>query len=502
MTTTNAEDLFICGKCRMNFTDLNLFLTHRSTCIGQQSANLFQLPNNPPTNLLERELDAIIEDVSLSIPSNSNLFYPTMQHEIPSTNEFDLLFSQPVEQTPTDTESTLNPLVSAPTEYCSIENSLSQMSLLECPVCDEQFDAPVVLENHVFEHSTWIDDNENLNSKGISSSLDDSSSSYTDLLDEHAVQPLECKQCTVTFASNASLNIHKKMIHCLNPVFRCLNDACAQLFDKPVDYILHARIHSQKRHVISRRSSRSNAYHRRRKRTYRCRLCKQAFQTSELLQYHMHYETHKFLCQLCPAEFESNNSYHNHVAKHSDLAPYRCTICIETFQKRNDLSRHVMTEHNADIPNQKSCSACKLTFKTTFHLNRHNVTKHSDIKPYKCEQDGCEQAFARKDKLKQHAAKHSATGGLFQCHACVKTFVRPEHLRDHDIVRHSHQYPFRCELCRKGFLHQNQLYAHHKQRHQTENQNNTDKSDYLLLEQSQEVFGSNDNSIDLFLDGQ
>jgi len=51
--------------------------------------------------------------------------------------------------------------------------------------------------------------------------------------------------------------------------------------------------------------------------------------------------------------------------------------------------------------------------------------------------------LSRKDKLKQHAAKHTASGGLFKCHACVKTFVRPEHLRDHDIVRHSRRYPFR-----------------------------------------------------------
>jgi hypothetical protein len=181
------------------------------------------------------------------------------------------------------------------------------------------------------------------------------------------------------------------LVHCLNPVFRCLNEACSQLFDKPVDYILHARIHSQKMSSTSRR----NAYHRRRKRTYRCRICKKYFQTSEQLQNHMLYETHKFLCQLCPAEFESNNSYHNHIAKHSDIPLYRCTICIESFQKRNDLSRHVITEHNEDLPNQKSCSTCKLTFKTTFHLNRHNVTKHSNIKPFKCEQDGCEQAFAR-----------------------------------------------------------------------------------------------------------
>jgi hypothetical protein len=478
MMTNPIEDLFICGKCHTNFTDLNQFLTHRTTCHIQSIGNLFPMPNSPSAALLEGELDAIIEDVALTIPTSTNLFY----EETPTNNEFDLLFSQPVEQ---------NAMMNTIKDDYSIENSMSQMSLLECPVCDEQFDAPTILENHVFEHSTWIDENQTQNFKsGLS--YDDSSSSYTDLLDETSTIPLECKQCTVTFASNASFTMHKKMIHCLNPVFRCLNDACAQLFDKPVDYILHARIHSQKRHSTSRR----NPYHRRRKRIYRCRTCKKSFQTSEQLQNHMLYETHKFLCQLCPAEFESNNSYHNHIAKHSDLALYRCTVCIESFQKRNDLSRHVITEHNEDLPNQKSCSTCKLTFKTTFHLNRHNVTKHSNIKPFKCEEDGCEQAFARKDKLKQHAAKHSAAGGLFKCHACVKTFVRPEHLRDHDIVRHSRQYPFSCEVCRKGFLHQNQLYAHHKQRHANEN------TEFSILDQSEQKQEFDDDPIDFIFETQ
>ena len=51
------------------------------------------------------------------------------------------------------------------------------MSILECPVCDEQFEAPTILENHVFEHSTWIDENENTNTTYKSGlSFDDSSS--------------------------------------------------------------------------------------------------------------------------------------------------------------------------------------------------------------------------------------------------------------------------------------------------------------------------------------
>jgi KRAB domain-containing zinc finger protein len=180
-----------------------------------------------------------------------------------------------------------------------------------------------------------------------------------------------------------------------------LNDTCAQLFDKPVDYILHARIHSQKRYFGGRRPARfkympsNNNIHRRRKRTHRCSICKKLFPSAESLQHHSRFETHTFDCQLCPAVFDSNNSYHNHIAQHGEIRLYRCTVCIESFQKRTDLSRHVLTKHNEDLPKQKSCSTCKLTFKTTFHLNRHNVTKHSDIKPFKCEENGCQQAFAR-----------------------------------------------------------------------------------------------------------
>ena len=175
------------------------------------------------------------------------------------------------------------------------------------------------------------------------------------------------------------------LVHYLNPVFRCLNAACSQLFDKPVDYILHARVHSQKRDKP-----------RRRKQTYRCRICKTLFVSTEQLQHHLSNDQHRFSCQLCSAVFNSNNAYHNHLAQHTETIPmYRCHLCQESFQKRTDLSKHTTTNHQNDLPKQKSCPTCKLTFKTTFHLNRHNVTKHSDYKPFKCGREDCQEAFAR-----------------------------------------------------------------------------------------------------------
>ncbi|CAF4857685.1 unnamed protein product, partial [Rotaria magnacalcarata] len=81
------------------------------------------------------------EDVSLTISSTSNLFYEPLNTEVPTANDFDLLFSEPVEQDAVNNE-LVKTNISDVTNSSCIENSMSQLSLLECPVCDEQFEAP------------------------------------------------------------------------------------------------------------------------------------------------------------------------------------------------------------------------------------------------------------------------------------------------------------------------------------------------------------------------
>ncbi|UJR12751.1 hypothetical protein I4U23_016925 [Adineta vaga] len=409
MSTTNSEDLFICGKCHINFTDLNTFLTHRSTCVNEQPINICPISSCPLTALLSADLETFVDDISSDLSS-------TFVEQVDINNET--------------------------IDHSSNENTISE---IECLICDQQFESQTILENHIYEHAIYIRKDENINSKSIHN------------------ESLECKQCSLTFSSKASLNIHNKTFHDHDLVFRCLNQTCSQIFENPIDYIRHAQIHSQK-------SSRNL----RLRRIYRCKTCKKLFPTSEQLQYHIQYETHKFLCQLCSIEFESKNSYHNHLAKHSDLPLYHCTICRKSFKKRADLSQHMITEHNENISKEKICLICNLIFSTRFHLNRHNITKHSNIKPFKCKEYGCEETFARKDKLKQHEAKHHALGGIYKCDDCSKTFVRHEHLRDHYIVKHSHQYPFSCEYCEKGFIYSNQLYDHFKQYHTYVNQTTRD----------------------------
>jgi len=191
VTDNTIDDLFICGKCHANFTDLNLFLAHRTNCNIQITSHIYATT----ADLLQGELDSIIHDVSMAIPSSTDLFYDqstqVQEQQQQQQPTFDLLFSQ-------------QPVQEDKHEDLTIENSMSQMNPLECPVCDEHFDAPTVLEDHVFEHSTWVNEDSNFNNE-------ESSSSYTDLLEEPSSVPLECKQCTVTFSSNASFTMHKRM---------------------------------------------------------------------------------------------------------------------------------------------------------------------------------------------------------------------------------------------------------------------------------------------------
>lgn len=338
--------------------------------------------------------------------------------------------------------------------------------LIECPVCERVFFNRKQIERHMHSHEIWVHDScakDNDSAKG--------DTRKSPIPDWRPTQSLlychECVECKCFYKSNKTLAKHKREAHHLKPVFRCLDDMCHLEFDSMLAYMDHAKLHTQK--------------------NIECGKCKAKFASKSSLRQHLksvHYKPpaeplspplskpkelpetvepppQRHICYTCYKEFETSNSLHNHLATHTDMRLFVCGVCEHAFNTRKDLSRHAASHHDINRP-AKICKICCMTFKTSFHLKRHELTRHTNIRPHKCTK--CDMTFARKDKLKQHQAKHN-DHPLFQCQLCGKGFYRKEHLKDHEIAKHSKQYPFKCENCSKGFVHCKDLHRHIRVRH-------------------------------------
>jgi hypothetical protein len=397
--------------------------------------------------------------------------------------------------------------------HMQIQHGLNEKGerLIECPVCEKSFFNRQQLERHIHTHEVWVpippNSENNTNNDIKIPSYSKTNVEMPDFKDKHSILYChECVECKLYFKSIKVLHRHKKEMHNLKPVYRCALQQCMNEFDKCDLFLEHAKIHPQK--------------------NIACLKCKIKFANKNLLRHHMknvHYnhklktnnsenkpnktnnnilkenvisnkinnisttsnnnntnnnnssKTWEFSCPTCGKECQNRNALHNHIATHStsDLRLFMCDLCGHSFKTRKDLSRHAALH---DMTKHKMCQECGMTFKTSFHLKRHTLTRHSNIRPFTCVQ--CDMTFARKDKLKQHEAKH-INHPLYECKQCGKGFYRKEHLKDHEISKHSKQYPFSCEHCAKGFVHAKDLHRHIRVRHLNSGSNIENNSDTI-----------------------
>ena len=367
-------------------------------------------------------------------------------------------------------------LVKSFQRHLQIQHGINEKGekLIDCPVCEKSFFAKIQLERHLKTHQVWIEDETSPAPLSVESTPEHRA--------KHSILYChECVECSIFFKSMKILTKHKKDAHNLKPVFKCANTIdCNLQFDSIESFMDHSKVHVQKNIVCSK--------------------CRVKFPNKNTLRIHMknfHYKTSmtkktslnrnrklidlnhvgqfnnsldtqdtkmtksEFTCPTCRQEFSSRNSLHNHLATHNpnDLKLFMCNYCNLSFKTRKELSQHVATH---DSHKHKSCDKCGETFKTSFHLKRHALTRHSDKRPFSC--NHCDMTFARKDKLKQHEAKHF-NHPPYRCSECNKGFYRKEHLKDHEISKHSKEYPFTCEHCNKGFVHAKDLHRHIRVRH-------------------------------------
>ncbi|XP_025116206.1 zinc finger protein 729-like [Pomacea canaliculata] len=187
---------------------------------------------------------------------------------------------------------------------------------------------------------------------------------------------------------------------------------------------------------------------------YRCSLCQASFKFSTCLIRHMvtHSDVKPYQCSLCKASFKLLDLLKQHMVTHSDVKPYRCSLCQASFKLSNHLKQHMVT-HSDVKPYQ--CSLCKASFKLLDLLKQHMVT-HSDVKPYQCSL--CKASFKLSKHLKQHMLTHSKVKN-HSCTACPLAFKRLDHLKKH-MVTHSDLKPYKCSVCDASFKRRDKLSRH------------------------------------------
>ena len=149
---------------------------------------------------------------------------------------------------------------------------------------------------------------------------------------------------------------------------------------------------------------------------------------------------------------------------HTQLNPFMCGICEQTFPREQNLKSHVRNVHSAE-PKAYSCDACGKWCKQKLSVHKQRCPGKTG---WECVL--CKKSFARKSGLRAHMLSHSSEKP-HKCSHWGDTFKRKDGLRTH-MLSHSSEKPHKCNHCGATFKRKDGL-----QRHQRKHQDKSAFSD-------------------------
>lgn len=186
-------------------------------------------------------------------------------------------------------------------------------------------------------------------------------------------------------------------------------------------------------------------------------------------------------------------------AKVSPRKRQKCTECEMVYSKRKYLQKHMLREHNVDLPKAKrgrtahilmptddnprpyKCDQCIKEYTLLRHLTRHkrmhartfcdlcqksfacydeHMRKEHNVelpRPFEC--DICGRSFRVKSTFQAHMRIHREENRVFNCTLCSKSFFQATDLRKH-IKSHSNIRSVICDVCGDAFKSAETLKCH------------------------------------------
>lgn len=207
--------------------------------------------------------------------------------------------------------------------------------------------------------------------------------------------------------------------------------------------------------------------------TYECYICSQTYQRRQDLVKHMKLKHN----------FDDNFKIENNNTANAEIPP-KCNICDKTLSSRPNLRRHFRSVHLKDLSRKKPkievpCEKCGKLFASHQNKRRHILDIHEQLKPYECQI--CGNKFSQLVVLQSHMYKHSEIRN-FKCDQCPKAFKTLLSLNTHAFIHlPKDEQPIRakmrqyrtslsnrvvqiCEICGKSMTRQG-LYYHMSRYH-------------------------------------
>ncbi|KAL9700481.1 hypothetical protein quinque_003922 [Culex quinquefasciatus] len=199
-----------------------------------------------------------------------------------------------------------------------------------------------------------------------------------------------CGYCEKTFKVKNDLHTHVKNVHLLENLFKC--DTCGMEFRRKVALKYHLATHSdvynfpcqqcdKKFKIYPLLHNHVNRAHR--EASFKCEHCLRMFHTKSLWLDHIesvHEIQMRFVCEICVANFESQEKLAAHRARHDNPKKLECGQCLTAFPAPEPLADHMCITYREDYV----CCGRDLFHFVQYNrhmFNKHGVKVNARVKP-------------------------------------------------------------------------------------------------------------------------
>ncbi|XP_074644510.1 zinc finger protein 341-like [Tubulanus polymorphus] len=416
------DDLFVCGKCKKQFTSLPLFVSHKQTrCTPMTNSS------SPTQNIHDKSLGNVAQFNSVSTSPVPSIGQSIVLNDDLITT-FTNIDGSTIQVVPTSIQN--NPFLS---QISPVQNSSANNGLSTFTISASSFTNPIQTINMQTGQQmpsagtmVTVQDAQNTKQTYQASDLNKQKVSLITVIPDMTPpeQPQIIKPLRGRAAKSNVGSEEKKRLKC---------QYCAKTFLKNFDLQQHIRSHTGEK-------------------PFQCIVCGRAFAQKSNVKKHM--QTHK----VWPNGTSSTlprQPVTEKIAEENKKDEEEMPISVETPEFQVGVQSHTDEAGNVNIviDNAYLCQYCPQRFKSYYHLKTHMV-QHKTEQVYRCVLKSCSMTFHELDAFLDHTKSHESEL-VYRCHMCSKQFPS---LYELGVHQYSHSlYPnqgpkpgiryFKCSKC-------------------------------------------------------